>query len=61
MKRKQLLDKNRKWVMARMGGPTVAANTVSPETQVLFGTFIFKYFIDEVHSLYLKLKLSLLC
>ncbi|VDD94666.1 unnamed protein product [Enterobius vermicularis] len=33
MKRKQLLDKNRKWVMARMGGPTVAANTVSPETQ----------------------------
>lgn len=33
LKRKQLLDKNRKWVMARMGGPTVAANTVSPETQ----------------------------
>uniref|UniRef100_A0A0N5AW06 Vacuolar protein sorting-associated protein 72 homolog n=1 Tax=Syphacia muris TaxID=451379 RepID=A0A0N5AW06_9BILA len=32
-RRKQLLNKNRKWVMARMGGPTVAANTVSPETQ----------------------------
>lgn len=33
IRRKHLLDKNRKWVMARMGGPTVAANTVSPETQ----------------------------
>uniref|UniRef100_A0A0M3JR46 Vacuolar protein sorting-associated protein 72 homolog n=1 Tax=Anisakis simplex TaxID=6269 RepID=A0A0M3JR46_ANISI len=32
-KRKSLLEKNRKWVVARMGGPTVAANTVSPETQ----------------------------
>lgn len=32
-RRKSLLDKNKKWVMARMGGPTVAANKVSPETQ----------------------------
>ncbi|VDM43718.1 unnamed protein product [Toxocara canis] len=33
-KKRSLLEKNKKWVMARMGGPTVAANTVSPETQV---------------------------
>lgn len=33
-KKGSLLEKNKKWVMARMGGPAVAANTVSPETQV---------------------------
>uniref|UniRef100_A0A0M3INB9 Vacuolar protein sorting-associated protein 72 homolog n=3 Tax=Ascaris TaxID=6251 RepID=A0A0M3INB9_ASCLU len=31
--KRSLLEKNKKWVIARMGGPTVAANTVSPETQ----------------------------
>ncbi|MFH4977939.1 hypothetical protein AB6A40_004648 [Gnathostoma spinigerum] len=32
-KGRKLFEKNKKWVMARMGGRTVAANTVSPETQ----------------------------
>ncbi|CAI4223134.1 unnamed protein product [Auanema sp. JU1783] len=29
----ELLEKNKKWVIARMGGPTVPANTVDPKTQ----------------------------
>ncbi|MCP9264434.1 hypothetical protein DINM_022522 [Dirofilaria immitis] len=34
--KKALLEKNKKWVMARMGCLTAAANTVSPETQAQY-------------------------
>ncbi|KAL3985967.1 YL1 nuclear family protein [Acanthocheilonema viteae] len=34
--KRALLEKNKKWVMARMGCLTAAANTVSPETQAQY-------------------------
>lgn len=46
--KKALLEKNKKWVMARMGCLTAAANTVSPETQVYFVLiFILYHFITN--------------
>lgn len=48
--KRALLEKNKKWVMARMGCLTAAANTVSPETQVRFSWVIFARLLKDRSS-----------